>query len=84
MRLSEIENTPYLRRPNSPYALAIADYLRQNPGKTEEDFKRLLPNQQNRYLDKYLKEDYGRYYCSTDKKWKTRKSPKKSRSTNQS
>ena len=26
-----------------------------------------------------LEEGYGRYYCSTDKKWKTRKGPKQSR-----
>lgn len=28
-----------------------------------------------------LKESYGRYYCSTDKKWKERKGPKQSRKT---
>ena len=28
---------------------------------------------------KEVKEGYGRYYCSTDKKWKTRKGPKQSR-----
>ena len=59
MRLHEVyigEQVPYLQRPNSPYALALADYLRKNPGKTEEHFKLLLPNQQNKYLDKYLEE----------------------------
>lgn len=59
MRLHELyigEQVPYLQRPNSPYAKALADYLRLNPGKTEDDFKLLLPNQQNKYLDKYLEE----------------------------
>lgn len=59
MRLHEVyigEQVPYLQRPNSPYALALADYLRKNPGKTEEHFKLLLPKQQNKYLDKYLEE----------------------------
>ena len=48
------DQVPYLQRPGSGYAKAIADYLRLNPGKSEEDFKKLLPNQQNKYLDKYL------------------------------
>ena len=29
----------------------------------------------------FIKEGYGRYYCSTDKKWKTRKGPKQKRSS---
>jgi len=48
------EQVPYLQRPNSPYALGLKDYLRKNPDKTEEDFKELLPKQQNKYLDKYV------------------------------
>jgi|TARA_B100001094_G_scaffold279701_1_gene290013 hypothetical protein len=48
------DQVPYLQRPNSPYELGKQEYLRKNPGKTEEDFKELLPNQQNKYLDKYV------------------------------
>ena len=36
----------------------------------------------SRGIDKFIdsiKEGYGRYWCSTDKKWKTRKGPKQSR-----
>lgn len=50
------EQTAYLQRASSPYAQAIADYIRQNPGKTAEDFKRLTLTHQNKYLDKYLQE----------------------------
>lgn len=31
-----------------------------------------------------VEEDYGRYYCSTDKKWKTRQGPKQKRKVNES
>jgi len=48
------EQVPYLQRPNSGYSKAIADYLRLNPGKSEDDFKELLPNQQEKYLNKYV------------------------------
>jgi hypothetical protein len=48
------DQVPYLQRPNTGYAKAIADYLRLNPGKTEEDFKLLTPKKQEKYLDKYL------------------------------
>ena len=33
--------------------------------------------------DTYIIENYGRYYCSTDKKWKTRQGPKQTRNTNE-
>ena len=36
----------------------------------------------SRGIDKFIdsiEEGYGRYWCSTDKKWKTRKGPKQSR-----
>lgn len=33
------------------------------------------------FILKTLEESYGRYYCSTDKKWKTRKGPKQTRSS---
>jgi len=38
----------------------------------------------SRGIDKFIdsiEEGYGRYYCSTDKKWKTRKGPKQKRSS---
>jgi len=47
------DQVPYLQRPNSGYRKAVQDFLRMNPGKTEEDFKSLLPNQQEKYLNKY-------------------------------
>jgi hypothetical protein len=31
-------------------------------------------------INESLEEGYGRYWCSTDKKWKTRKGPKQKRS----
>jgi hypothetical protein len=34
--------------------------------------------------DKPTRESYGRYYCSTDKKWKTRQGPKQHRSAGKS
>ena len=48
------ENQGYLSNPNSNYARAVADYCKNNPGKTEEDFKLLTPKKQEQYLDKYL------------------------------
>jgi len=47
------DQVPYLQRPNSGYRKAVQDFLRTNPGKTEEDFKSLSPNQQEKYLKKY-------------------------------
>jgi len=47
------DQVPYLQRPNSGYRKAVQDFLRMNPEKTEEDFKSLLPNQQEKYLNKY-------------------------------
>jgi len=47
------EQVPYLQRPNSGYRKAVKDFLRLNPGKSEDDFKSLLPNQQEKYLNKY-------------------------------
>lgn len=35
-------------------------------------------------IKQLLEEGYGRYWCSTDKKWKTRKGPKQTRSTKES
>lgn len=48
------DQVPYLQRPNSNYAKAIADFVRLNPGKTEEDFKELGFKQQEKYLNKYV------------------------------
>ena len=48
------DQVPYLQRPNSGYRKAVNDFLRMNPGKTEEDFKSLLPNQQEKYLNPHL------------------------------
>ena len=48
------DQVPFLKRPTSGYAKAIADYLKQNPGKTEEDFKELGVKQQEKYLNKYV------------------------------
>ena len=39
------DQVPYLQRPNTAYAKGIADFLKQNPGKTEEDFKKMTPRQ---------------------------------------
>ena len=52
------EQVPYLQRPNSGYRKAVADYLRLNPGKSEDDWKELLPNQQKKYLNKYVEENF--------------------------
>jgi predicted metalloprotease len=48
------DQVPYLQRPNSGYRKAVNDFLRMNPGKTEEDWKSLLPNQQEKYLNPHL------------------------------
>jgi len=48
------DQVPYLQRPNSGYRKAVNDFLRMNPGKSEEDWKSLLPNQQEKYLNPHL------------------------------
>lgn len=48
------EQVPYLQRPNTGYRKGVEDYLRLNPGKTEDDWNELLPNQQNKYLDPHV------------------------------
>lgn len=48
------DQVPYLQRPNSAMQKAIADYIKLNPGKTEDDFKELGVVQQEKYLDKYV------------------------------
>ena len=40
--------------PNSNFNLAVADYLRQNKGKTRADFDLLTPGKQEKYLNKYV------------------------------
>jgi RNA polymerase sigma factor (sigma-70 family) len=42
---------------------------------------RLSFNKSKEYDFEHMSEGYGRYYCSTDKKWKTRKGPKQKRSS---
>jgi RNA polymerase sigma factor (sigma-70 family) len=41
---------------------------------------RLSFSKSKEYDFEHMSEGYGRYYCSTDKKWKTRKGPKQKRS----
>lgn len=48
------DQVPFLQRPSSGYKKAVDDFLRLNPGKTEEDFKQLGPKQQEKYLNKYV------------------------------
>lgn len=48
------DQVPYLQRANSGYKKAVDDFLRLNPGKTEEDFKQLGSKQQEKYLNKYV------------------------------
>ena len=52
------EQVPYLQRPNSGYPKAVAHYLRLNPGKTEDDWKELSQIQQEKYLSKYVEENF--------------------------
>jgi len=47
------EQVPYLQRPNTGYKKAVDDFVRLNPGKTEDDWKELSDIQQKKYLDKY-------------------------------
>lgn len=48
------DQVPYLQRPNSGYRKAVDDFIRLNPGKTEEDFKELGVKQQEKYLYPHL------------------------------
>ncbi len=40
--------------PKSNFNLAVADYCRQNKGKTRSDFLELTPGKQEKYLNKYV------------------------------
>jgi pyrimidine deaminase RibD-like protein len=44
---------------------------------------KVVPQEMIAINNKVLDEGYGRYYCSTDKKWKTRQGPKQTRNTNE-
>lgn len=48
---------------------------------THRDKKKEQKQGYEKHKAKSMAEGYGRYWCSTDKKWKTRKGPKQSRSS---
>lgn len=85
---SVMKNEKYLK-----YALSLTadDYEAEDASEDEEDeFHRKLDklvhktfghSSDEKKMKKVKEANYGRYWCSTDKKWKNRKGPKQSRSS---
>ena len=56
--------------PKSNFNLAVADYIRQNKGKTRADFDLLTPLKQEKYFDKYAKNEGKSPHKKGTKKYK--------------
>ncbi len=66
-------------KPRDPNTKTLQGIRSSGAAGAHTDKKKAAKQGYEKHKNKEVAEDYGRYYCSTDKKWKERKGPKQSR-----